>query len=332
MIIYLTTNTINNKKYVGQSYKNGPTYLGSGKLLIKSIKKYGKENFKKEILEECNSLEHLNERERYWINYFNATESDLFYNVHPGGSNRFYINNSPDKEDIIKRQKATRKQTLLDNPHIVKQAALKAKQTKEKYPQATDSISKAVLCYDLNGVFLEKFKSISKASKSLNVSGSGIIACMKGKILKNKNFMFRYFNGEIVDKIDPYKHPLEGKERPKELMSHIHNSNKGKKRTDTQKLKMSLIPRKSISLEVRLKMSSSAKGKVRSKEHQNKLNESQQIPILHYDLNYNLVNEYSSLKEAAKLLGVTSSTICGHLKSIVPVEKRKKFILKYKNN
>ena len=51
--IYLTTNVINGKQYIGSH--NGEindSYLGSGKLLIKSIKKYGKENFKRIILEE----------------------------------------------------------------------------------------------------------------------------------------------------------------------------------------------------------------------------------------------------------------------------------------
>jgi len=51
-IIYKTTNTINKKWYIGyHSTTNiNDEYLGSGKLIISAIKKYGKESFIKEIL------------------------------------------------------------------------------------------------------------------------------------------------------------------------------------------------------------------------------------------------------------------------------------------
>ena len=83
--IYLTTNLINGKKYIGQH--NGSikdNYLGSGVLLVKAIEKYGKENFKKEILEECDITE-LDEKEKYWIAYYNALEDENFYNLSKGG-------------------------------------------------------------------------------------------------------------------------------------------------------------------------------------------------------------------------------------------------------
>ena len=63
MRIYKTINLINGKIYVGQDYNNRDNYLGSGKIILKAIKKYKKENFKKEILEECNSQEELDEKE-----------------------------------------------------------------------------------------------------------------------------------------------------------------------------------------------------------------------------------------------------------------------------
>jgi hypothetical protein len=50
VIIYKTTNLINNKIYIGKSNTNNSDYLGSGKRLKLAIKKYGKENFKKEML------------------------------------------------------------------------------------------------------------------------------------------------------------------------------------------------------------------------------------------------------------------------------------------
>lgn len=88
--VYVTTNHINGKKYIGQRKydKQGKwkEYLGSGIILSRAIKKYGKENFSKQIIEECVSKQHLNEREKYWIKFYNATENENFYNIADGGN------------------------------------------------------------------------------------------------------------------------------------------------------------------------------------------------------------------------------------------------------
>ena len=59
--IYLTTNLVNNKKYVGmhKSAYFDPDYKGSGKILWQAIRKYGWENFKVELLVECETPEDL---------------------------------------------------------------------------------------------------------------------------------------------------------------------------------------------------------------------------------------------------------------------------------
>jgi len=86
MIVYKTTNLINGKIYIGQDSKNNPKYLGSGRpYFIRALKKYGKENFKKEILVTCNNKEELNEREIYWIKTLNTTNHDIGYNIALGG-------------------------------------------------------------------------------------------------------------------------------------------------------------------------------------------------------------------------------------------------------
>lgn len=66
--IYKTTNLVNGKQYIGKhkATKFEPDkYIGSGTLLLRAIKKYGKHNFSCELLECCDTLEQLNDRERY---------------------------------------------------------------------------------------------------------------------------------------------------------------------------------------------------------------------------------------------------------------------------
>lgn len=87
--IYKTTNLINGKFYIGKSsVKNNSIdywYLGSGVLLKKAIEKYGRDNFKKEIVEWCSSFEESNEREKYWIKTLNALNLKIAYNIATGG-------------------------------------------------------------------------------------------------------------------------------------------------------------------------------------------------------------------------------------------------------
>lgn len=64
---------------------NDPNYLGSGSIIKKAIKKYGKDNFIKEILEECDSFETMCEREIYWIEYYKSVLGENCYNVSAGG-------------------------------------------------------------------------------------------------------------------------------------------------------------------------------------------------------------------------------------------------------
>jgi len=85
MIIYKTTNLVNGKQYIGRDSHNNPNYLGSGPLLKKAIKKYGKENFKKEVIEECSSFEQMVEREEYWLNYYEVGNNPMFYNLQNSG-------------------------------------------------------------------------------------------------------------------------------------------------------------------------------------------------------------------------------------------------------
>jgi hypothetical protein len=82
-IVYKTTNLINGKYYIGKHATDNinDSYLGSGKALKRAIKKYGKENFKREILAVFN-----NESECYLAEEQLVDPTDTqSYNTAPGG-------------------------------------------------------------------------------------------------------------------------------------------------------------------------------------------------------------------------------------------------------
>ena len=86
--VYLTTNLINGKKYIGKhkSTKFDKTYKGSGKLLRVAFDKYGWDNFSCEILRECESEEELNLAEIEIISRNDALNSEEYYNLTAGGT------------------------------------------------------------------------------------------------------------------------------------------------------------------------------------------------------------------------------------------------------
>jgi len=76
--------------YVGQSSKTpneSKRYLGSGAgHFNNALKKYGKNAFGKEILEDnIQSKEELNNREIYWIAHYKDLYPELVYNIAKGG-------------------------------------------------------------------------------------------------------------------------------------------------------------------------------------------------------------------------------------------------------
>lgn len=85
-LIYETTNLVDGKKYIGKHATNkiDDDYLGSGIYLKRAIRKYGKDNFSKKILFECNSEEEMNQKEIQIINDGIVNDS-MYYNLAYGG-------------------------------------------------------------------------------------------------------------------------------------------------------------------------------------------------------------------------------------------------------
>lgn len=85
--IYLVTNNIDNKKYIGkrESSEFDKYYWGSGKYLQNAIHKYGKENFSREILAWAETKEELCRLEEEYILKYDAIDSPEYYNLTKGG-------------------------------------------------------------------------------------------------------------------------------------------------------------------------------------------------------------------------------------------------------
>jgi group I intron endonuclease len=85
--IYLVTNNINGKQYVGQSTVDR-NKVGHGKAIIEAYNKYGKSNFTYEkVCTGINNRNTLNYLEKFWIKAIN-TLSPNGYNIEGGGSDK----------------------------------------------------------------------------------------------------------------------------------------------------------------------------------------------------------------------------------------------------
>ena len=108
--IYLTTNLVNNKKYIGKHFGElDDSYLGSGLLLQKAVQKYGSQNFIKQILYISHSGEENNQKEKEFITAFNAVQSDEFYNLSAGGDGGDIFHSLPLQRQQEIREKARQK-------------------------------------------------------------------------------------------------------------------------------------------------------------------------------------------------------------------------------
>lgn len=109
--IYKITNKINNKVYIGKAiniykrwieHKNNMKYEKYNQIIYKAMRKYGIENFSFEIIEECDKYI-LDEREKYWIRYYNSYigfSNSNGYNMTIGGEG--VLGNILSKESKIK--------------------------------------------------------------------------------------------------------------------------------------------------------------------------------------------------------------------------------------
>lgn len=164
MVVYLTTNLINGKMYIGADSKNNPQYLGSGDFIKKAIKKYGKENFKKEILETCSSWEELMKCEEKWCHNFNVKTNPIFYNCTNKG-----------------KGSAPGRRVSSEGKHNM---------SKSKLGISINLPSKCVLQYDLKGNLIKEWNGgASQIRKELGIIVSSTV---RGITKTCKGYFWRY--------------------------------------------------------------------------------------------------------------------------------------------
>lgn len=116
--IYITTNLINFERYLGQrKFTQGwKYYLGSGKILKRAIAKYGKDNFKRDIIDIAYSEDELNQKEYEYSVFFDVVGSNNWYNlVLGGGATQGLKHTEEAKQKMSKAKKG--KYTGSDNPN-----------------------------------------------------------------------------------------------------------------------------------------------------------------------------------------------------------------------
>lgn len=135
--LYKTTCLSTGRWYIGMHSTNdlNDGYLGSGRWILNSIKKYGEENHRREIIEFCDSREILCEREEQTVTH-KLIEDQLCMNLIKGGSsNRFPV--GEDTRMRMRLAKLGKKQTseTIEKRRQACMGRVQTEETREKLRQ-----------------------------------------------------------------------------------------------------------------------------------------------------------------------------------------------------
>jgi hypothetical protein len=212
MYIYLTINIIDGKTYIGKRQKSSEkskNYLGSGRRLANAINKYGKENFKKFIIDENlnYSKEELSNLEIEYI--FNLKPN---YNISLGGDGGSSLLYNPNRNEIIRKIKENHQ-----TPEYRKKASIKSKRNWQ------DPIYRnKMMEYFKSDKFIPRIKHLHDGNKKW------------WSIKENKK---KYAKENLIGD----KNPFFGKHHTKETKKDISNKIKNKWKDPEYKKKMSKV-------------------------------------------------------------------------------------------
>ena len=146
--IYIIKNDINTKVYIGQALDSEKRFKSHCKgnydnsLIDKAIQKYGKQHFWYEILEA--QVENYNEREQYWIKYYNS-KNPHGYNILNGGQNPpLYRGNEHPNTKISEEKVIKLKKDLAETQIPLSQLANKYQISKKQVLRINQGISQGI--------------------------------------------------------------------------------------------------------------------------------------------------------------------------------------------
>lgn len=194
--IYKCTCLSNGRSYIGQTcslfkrkndhinrLKNNKHY---NKHLQRAWNKYGEENFIWEVLEIC-PVEQLNEREKYWIEYYDAFKTG--FNQTSGGDSGF------DFSEELKQKNRERMLGTKNHMYGRRQTEEAKEINRLAHFGANNAIARAVICIETNEVFL----SIADAGRAKNCDPSTISKVCIGKKKTTHGYHWRYATQEEIE-------------------------------------------------------------------------------------------------------------------------------------
>ena len=172
--IYLTTNLSTNEKYIGKHYGElDDDYLGSGKILKRAINKYGKDNFKREILYISKDYQENNQKEKEFIKKYNAVQDRNFYNISEGGDGGDIFHLLPIKQQEKIRENTRKRTSGENNPrygiHLSEETKEKIRQNRNTNYMKTEKYRKTMseaIKGERNGMYGKKHSEVSKIKMS----------------------------------------------------------------------------------------------------------------------------------------------------------------------
>lgn len=196
--LYIHTNKINGKKYIGitskekveHRWREGRGYQ-ENTYFSSAIEKYGWDNFNHEILINDLTEDEAKIMERFCIVFWKTKNRLYGYNMTDGGDGTrgFY----PSRETREKLSIARRKENLSEETLKRRSDALRGRQFSEEHKRKIGKgNSKPIKMFDRDGNFLKLFNSAHDAEIELGIGHSHISQCCTGKRMTTGGYMWQF--------------------------------------------------------------------------------------------------------------------------------------------